>query len=509
MSAIDRLRPLGRRVKAWRAREDAAFLDPVRRITRVALPGERLVAMTFDDGPTAAPARPGGSRPLTLVLAETLEQFGAAGTFNVIGSTAHGYPDRPGRPGTPYWNGVRYDHYPDFGADGEAGVAARPDLARRLVRGGHELANHSYAHLLFGPKPLVYRRRASFRGAAEAAADLIRLHELVERETGQTLRLARPPHYVDRTRDGRTAYDLFDWMGYAYLAASFDGGGWLPSSGDYRADVDAMVRPLERALAADADALCGQIVFQKDGYNMSRQAPVVDALPRQLERLAAAGYRVVTVSELCTLSPFSDLPPGGPVQAAAARLLHAGFAVAYRDNAVRPARRMTAAELAVTMLPRRAWLAVLGRRLGLEGEAPALRAWAAANAAPTWPAAPPAPPAAAGRARALYAAAWAFAHELRLWGRNAPRPAEGVDADRLRRAVAAWLDAAVAQGAMEGSQAQARWSAAGAALEAALEGAAARGGRARLRGEVLPALAEALAPAADAVPHAVSRASLR
>ena len=56
------------------------YLSPVRRIERVAL-GERICAMTFDDGPCRLPANPDefGEKPLTLVLAETLEKYGAAG----------------------------------------------------------------------------------------------------------------------------------------------------------------------------------------------------------------------------------------------------------------------------------------------------------------------------------------------------------------------------------------------------------------------------------------------
>ncbi len=60
------------------------FLSPVRRVERVATT-ERICAMTFDDGPCALPAVPDHFRgkALTLVLAETLERYGARGTFDV------------------------------------------------------------------------------------------------------------------------------------------------------------------------------------------------------------------------------------------------------------------------------------------------------------------------------------------------------------------------------------------------------------------------------------------
>ena len=69
---------------------------------------------------------------------------------------------------------------------------------------------------------------------------------------------------------------------------------------------EAFVRLL-RTLRQNPDCLCGQIIFQKDGYNMARRSPVAQALPKQLALLQQYGYRVVTVSELLSLCPFADL----------------------------------------------------------------------------------------------------------------------------------------------------------------------------------------------------------
>ena len=91
------------------------YLSPVRRIEQVAA-RERICAMTFDDGPCRLPASPDRFRgkALTLVLAETLERYGARGTFDVVGDTSANYPDRAGKHGSASWGGVAYDHYPDF-----------------------------------------------------------------------------------------------------------------------------------------------------------------------------------------------------------------------------------------------------------------------------------------------------------------------------------------------------------------------------------------------------------
>ena len=90
------------------------YLSPVRRIERVATE-ERICAMTFDDGPCRLPANPDHFRgkPLTLVLAETLERYGAKGPFDVVGDTSRNYPDKAGKHGYASWGGVAYDHYPD------------------------------------------------------------------------------------------------------------------------------------------------------------------------------------------------------------------------------------------------------------------------------------------------------------------------------------------------------------------------------------------------------------
>lgn len=143
MWMLEPLRAANRYVKAFRRARMGRHLSRVRRIERVYPPaGRRVVAMTFDDGPTASPARPGDGRGLTELILEALAKYGARGTFDVIGTTAGNYPDTGGKLGTPLWSGVKYDHYPEFGRDEMAGVVNQKALARRMVAEGHELSNH-------------------------------------------------------------------------------------------------------------------------------------------------------------------------------------------------------------------------------------------------------------------------------------------------------------------------------------------------------------------------------
>ena len=213
------------------------YLSPVRRIEKVAL-AERVCALTFDDGPCRLPASPDGfdGKPLTLVLAETLEKYGAKGTFDVVGDTSGNYPDRAGKHGSATWGGVAYDHYPDFEKDSEGGALHCPELIGRLLQGGHEITSHTYSHVLFGRKNLVYGSRKTLSGLDEVVEDLEKLHALLREQHGYEIKLSRPPHYVDGIAGGFNSYDAYGKMGYQYMAASFDGAGWLPLD-SYEAEV--------------------------------------------------------------------------------------------------------------------------------------------------------------------------------------------------------------------------------------------------------------------------------
>ena len=352
-------------------------LSYTRRIERIQT-GRRICAMTFDDGPMDMPAAPDrfDGRALTDVLLDTLAEFGAKGTFDVVGDTSENYPDEAGKVGSAAWGGVKYDHYPDIHHDDKGGAEHNDRLIRRILAEGHQITNHGYRHIIFGRKPFVYGARVFLGSMDKAVEDLRKLDGLMRDRYGYQISMSRPPHYVDRMQDGFTSYDVYDQMGYQYMAASFDGAGWLPSTASdpeeaLKAEVDAMVEPMRKALEKDPDFFCGQIIFQKDGYNMGKRTPVAFGLPRQLELLREYGYQVVTVETLIAESPFADLGREDPLFEKLNKLQRER-AIVYSDNRLRLEEPMTVGELSMLLAPKEEALCrrqVMVRRSGKRVEA--------------------------------------------------------------------------------------------------------------------------------------------
>jgi len=313
------------------------YISPVRRISGVKT-SQRICAMTFDDGPVMqAPNPVNYDGPLTLCLLETLEKHGAKGTFDCIGDTSENYPDVCGKLGTAQWGGIAFDHYPQFGKDELAGAKNCPQLIDRILSGGHEISSHTYVHRIWGKKPWIYGERKYMDGIDDVIEDLRRFHSLMKEEHNYEPKLSRPPHYVDNIEGGFSSYDAYAVMGYQYMAAGPDGGGWLSGS-SYEEEVEAMVKAIAEPLEKDSDAFCGAIIFQKDGCNMQLRTPVADALDKQLEILDKYGYRVVTVSELMAVSQFEDLRPEDELYPYAASMLEKGMCPAFSDNCIHAER---------------------------------------------------------------------------------------------------------------------------------------------------------------------------
>jgi len=182
-----------------------------------------LAALTIDDGP----------HPLTtpLMLA-VLRNHGVHATFFLVAEKAEEYPE----------------------------------LVRRIARGGHEIANHSYSN-----------RRAHELRDAELLAEVTACHDVVGRITGMATEYFRPPG-GQITRGGLRA-----------LAASqHTVAMWTNNAHDW-------LKPKPQVIATNAlkGLAPGAIILMHQGSMES-----FHALPLIIEGATAAGVELATISDL-------------------------------------------------------------------------------------------------------------------------------------------------------------------------------------------------------------------
>ncbi|MFA7345454.1 MAG: polysaccharide deacetylase family protein [Terrimicrobiaceae bacterium] len=183
----------------------------------------KKIAIVFDDGPL-----PGN----TSTILDSLKKNGMKATFSVVGKN----------------------------------VQANPDLARRIVAEGHELANQTWSH-----PDLSTLSREQF---------LVEVHqteEMIYVTTGVHARYFRPP-------DGKMTPEIGEWIkseGYQILMPTFDSGDWRsPPSGMVSKAILDGVTP-------------GAIILAHDSFPKS-----VAEMPGILDELSKRGYQSFTVSEL-------------------------------------------------------------------------------------------------------------------------------------------------------------------------------------------------------------------
>lgn len=154
---------------------------------------DKLVALTFDDGPM-----PDNTAPILDILAEKKVRA----TFMVVGSR----------------------------------VAQNPDLFRKELAGQHEIGNHTWGHKVL---PLVDRNEVDWQ--------MRRTDEIVEQLSGQRPKLFRPPRGCVSgdclTVASRLEYDVLMWSLQLYE-------GHLDAAGNVRHVADKL-RPGTILLAHD------------------------------------------------------------------------------------------------------------------------------------------------------------------------------------------------------------------------------------------------------------------
>ncbi|SDR95015.1 polysaccharide deacetylase family sporulation protein PdaB [Paenibacillaceae bacterium GAS479] len=190
---------------------------------------EKLIALTFDDGPSPI---------TTLQILDLLKQYKAKATFFVIG--------------------YRLDKY--------------PEIAAREAAEGHEVANHTDAHVYF--KGGISEKTIT--------TEMDNVQKKIKAITGQSSPWFRPPggYYND------TVIRVAKQKGYTVVLWS-----WHQDTKDWTSP--GIGRIVNKVLK---NARNGDIVLLHDHVNGSTQT--VEALKLILPELKKRGYRMVTISEL-------------------------------------------------------------------------------------------------------------------------------------------------------------------------------------------------------------------
>ncbi len=226
------LPPAGRRVSGRTGETPPKFRHPIalrpkgERVGNEIYRGDlsrRTVAITFDDGPFPI---------YTTLLLDTLDRLGVKATFFLVGEQVQQYPY----------------------------------FAQAIVRGGHEVGNHTFHHANLTRLP-----------AAQVFEEIAHAQEAIAGVTGQAPRYFRPPGGNFNGTVLRTARDLG-------LTTVF----WTANSGDY---TGLEPQALEAKVLAHVSN-GGIMLFHQGMENTLR------ILPQMTEVLRRRGFTITTVSGL-------------------------------------------------------------------------------------------------------------------------------------------------------------------------------------------------------------------
>jgi len=242
---------------------------------------ERLIALTFDDGPR--PYVLLGTKPhVALGLLDVLDQYNAKGTFFVTGWRL--------TPNT--WGEPR--------SEKNIGVTCI-EVARQVLRRGHEIEDHTFSHL-------EMRTAERTRGEEWVLSDVERGARAIQAVSGVHPKYVRPPDWVlpsDVRRD-------LQRRGYRILTISNDNPLALRdvNSLDY---LCAGANPRSCPLPSLAASVLRQIdQREKRGVYthilaFHELSTTTAMLPELLKSLKARGYRFVTLDEY--MKRVGPIPP--------------------------------------------------------------------------------------------------------------------------------------------------------------------------------------------------------
>lgn len=211
---------------------------------------EHQVALTFDDGPDGR---------WTPMILDTLRSRGAPATFFVIGQH----------------------------------ILAHPEVARRIVREGHEIGNHTFTH------PNMW---LTSRWRSKLEIDLSA--RIIEAVLDQRTLLFRPPYFGDAeptTLDELEPIELATSLGYLSVGTRVDAQDWRKEISE-----DSILRHVMR------NRWRGNVVLLHDGGG--NRDSTVAVLGRLIDSLRAEGDTIVSLAALAGL-PARALMPAIPPDA--------------------------------------------------------------------------------------------------------------------------------------------------------------------------------------------------
>lgn len=203
---------------------------------------ERVIALTFDDGPD-----PDG----TPEILARLREYGVPATFFVLGPN----------------------------------VARYPHLARLILDDGHAIGNHGYSHTSF-----------DMLGPARLRRELADTSREILAATGTRTHLMRPPYGIE-TLD---MHILTRLLGYESVLWSIDGKDWRgdPAT-DVAGRVCAEITSGAIVLLHDGwQARPDNLMTPDEEARVRDRTPTVEALDQIIRRSTSLGYRFTTVPEL-------------------------------------------------------------------------------------------------------------------------------------------------------------------------------------------------------------------
>ncbi|MBE0412776.1 glycosyltransferase [Yoonia sp.] len=206
---------------------------------------EKVVALTFDDGPDPA---------YTTAILDALKAKNVSATFFVIGS-----------------NMVKY-----------------PDIVRRMVSDGHEVGSHTFFH-----------PEGEDMGPRRSQIELNALQRLLASVTGRTTYLIRTPYGRSEgpLTEGEAAQQrLFENAGYMVAGADIVPRDWEGMTAN--GIVDFVMT--QKKMGA------GEVIVMHDAGG--DRAATVAAVPMLIDRLMAEGYRFVLLSDFLGLSRDEVMP---------------------------------------------------------------------------------------------------------------------------------------------------------------------------------------------------------